>query len=63
MTLEENDLIMTGTPKGLSHIYPGDLMRLEVEGWGCWRTRLWRRRRRGGGTDSALRCDSAQNDS
>ena len=34
MTLEENDLIMTGTPKGLSHIYPGDVMRLEVEGVG-----------------------------
>ncbi len=35
MTLEENDLILTGTPKGLSHIYPGDLMRLEVDGIGA----------------------------
>lgn len=35
MTLEENDLILTGTPKGLSHIYPGDLVRLEVSGIGA----------------------------
>lgn len=35
MTLEEDDLIFTGTPKGLSHIYPGDTMRLEIEGIGA----------------------------
>lgn len=35
MTLEEDDLIFTGTPKGLSHIYPGDIMRLEIEGIGA----------------------------
>lgn len=31
MTLYPGDVILTGTPKGLSHIYPGDVMRLEVE--------------------------------
>ena len=35
MTLEENDLILTGTPEGLSHIYPGDLMRVEIDGIGA----------------------------
>jgi 5-oxopent-3-ene-1,2,5-tricarboxylate decarboxylase/2-hydroxyhepta-2,4-diene-1,7-dioate isomerase len=35
MTLEEDDLILTGTPKGLSHIYPGDLVRIEVDGIGA----------------------------
>lgn len=34
MTLEPGDMIWTGTPKGISHIYPGDVMRLEVEGLG-----------------------------
>ena len=34
MTLEENDVILTGTPKGLSHVYPGDVMRIEVDGVG-----------------------------
>lgn len=34
MTLEENDVLLTGTPKGLSHIYPGDLLRIEVDGIG-----------------------------
>ncbi len=35
MTLEANDIILTGTPKGVSHIYPGDLMRLEIDGLGA----------------------------
>ncbi len=35
MTLEPNDIILTGTPKGLSHIYPGDEVRLEIEGVGA----------------------------
>jgi 5-oxopent-3-ene-1,2,5-tricarboxylate decarboxylase / 2-hydroxyhepta-2,4-diene-1,7-dioate isomerase len=35
MTLEENDLIFTGTPKGLSHVYPSDVMRLEIAGIGA----------------------------
>ncbi|QBD77085.1 2-hydroxyhepta-2,4-diene-1,7-dioate isomerase [Ktedonosporobacter rubrisoli] len=34
MTLEANDIILTGTPKGVSHIYPGDQMRLEIDGLG-----------------------------
>lgn len=34
MTLEPNDLIWTGTPKGISHVYPGDVMRLEIDGLG-----------------------------
>lgn len=32
MTLESGDIILTGTPKGVSHIYPGDQMRLEIDG-------------------------------
>jgi 5-oxopent-3-ene-1,2,5-tricarboxylate decarboxylase/2-hydroxyhepta-2,4-diene-1,7-dioate isomerase len=35
MTLEPYDMILTGTPKGLSHIYPGDHLRLEVDGLGA----------------------------
>jgi 5-oxopent-3-ene-1,2,5-tricarboxylate decarboxylase/2-hydroxyhepta-2,4-diene-1,7-dioate isomerase len=35
MTLEPGDLIWTGTPKGISHVHPGDVMRLEVEGIGA----------------------------
>jgi 5-oxopent-3-ene-1,2,5-tricarboxylate decarboxylase/2-hydroxyhepta-2,4-diene-1,7-dioate isomerase len=35
MTLEEGDQIWTGTPKGLSHVYPGDVMRLEIDGIGA----------------------------
>jgi 5-oxopent-3-ene-1,2,5-tricarboxylate decarboxylase/2-hydroxyhepta-2,4-diene-1,7-dioate isomerase len=35
MTLEPDDVILTGTPKGISHIYPGDVMRLEVDGLGA----------------------------
>jgi 5-oxopent-3-ene-1,2,5-tricarboxylate decarboxylase/2-hydroxyhepta-2,4-diene-1,7-dioate isomerase len=31
MTLEPGDTIWTGTPKGISHIRPGDVMRLEIE--------------------------------
>ena len=34
MTLEPGDLIWTGTPKGISHVYPGDVMRLEIDGIG-----------------------------
>jgi 5-oxopent-3-ene-1,2,5-tricarboxylate decarboxylase/2-hydroxyhepta-2,4-diene-1,7-dioate isomerase len=32
MTLEPDDMIFTGTPKGISHVHPGDVMRLEIEG-------------------------------
>jgi 5-oxopent-3-ene-1,2,5-tricarboxylate decarboxylase / 2-hydroxyhepta-2,4-diene-1,7-dioate isomerase len=35
MTLEENDIILTGTPKGISHVRPGDVMRLEIDGLGA----------------------------
>lgn len=31
MTLAPGDLILTGTPPGISHVYPGDVMRLEIE--------------------------------
>jgi 5-oxopent-3-ene-1,2,5-tricarboxylate decarboxylase/2-hydroxyhepta-2,4-diene-1,7-dioate isomerase len=32
MTLGPHDVILTGTPKGLSHVHPGDTMRLEITG-------------------------------
>lgn len=35
MTLEAGDILLTGTPKGVSHIYPGDQMRLEIDGIGA----------------------------
>ena len=35
MTLESGDLIWTGTPKGISHVHAGDVMRLEIEGIGA----------------------------
>jgi 5-oxopent-3-ene-1,2,5-tricarboxylate decarboxylase/2-hydroxyhepta-2,4-diene-1,7-dioate isomerase len=35
MTLGQNDVILTGTPKGVSHVYPGDVMRLEIDGLGA----------------------------
>lgn len=35
MTLEAHDVILTGTPKGVSHVYPGDQMRLEIDGLGA----------------------------
>ena len=35
MTLEPGDQIWTGTPKGISHVYAGDTMRLEIEGIGA----------------------------
>lgn len=35
MTLDPGDMILTGTPKGLSHVYPGDVMRLEIDGLGA----------------------------
>jgi 5-oxopent-3-ene-1,2,5-tricarboxylate decarboxylase/2-hydroxyhepta-2,4-diene-1,7-dioate isomerase len=35
MTLEPGDVLLTGTPKGLSHIYPGDLIRCEVDELGA----------------------------
>jgi 5-oxopent-3-ene-1,2,5-tricarboxylate decarboxylase/2-hydroxyhepta-2,4-diene-1,7-dioate isomerase len=35
MTLEPGDLLLTGTPRGVSHVYAGDLMRLEIDGVGA----------------------------
>lgn len=35
MTLAPNDMIWTGTPKGISHVYPGDELRLEIDGIGA----------------------------
>ena len=35
MTLEPDDVILTGTPKGSSHVRPGDRMRVEVDGVGA----------------------------
>lgn len=35
MTLEPGDMLWTGTPKGISHIHPGDVMRLEIDGIGA----------------------------
>jgi 5-oxopent-3-ene-1,2,5-tricarboxylate decarboxylase/2-hydroxyhepta-2,4-diene-1,7-dioate isomerase len=35
MTLEPDDLIWTGTPRGISHVYPGDVMRMEIDGIGA----------------------------
>lgn len=33
-TLQRGDIIFTGTPKGISHVYPGDVMRVEIDGIG-----------------------------
>ncbi|MDR5684035.1 MAG: fumarylacetoacetate hydrolase family protein [Armatimonadota bacterium] len=40
MTLEPDDLILTGTPKGISHVRPGDVMRMEIEGIGVLENRV-----------------------
>jgi 5-oxopent-3-ene-1,2,5-tricarboxylate decarboxylase/2-hydroxyhepta-2,4-diene-1,7-dioate isomerase len=34
MTLEPGDMIWTGSPQGISHVYPGDVMQCEIEGIG-----------------------------
>ncbi len=34
MTLEEDDVILTGTPRGISPVHPGDVMRIEIPGVG-----------------------------
>ena len=33
-TLQRGDIIYTGTPKGLSHVYAGDIMCVEIDGIG-----------------------------
>ena len=35
MTLEPGDVLLTGTPKGISQVHPGDVMRMEIEGLGA----------------------------
>lgn len=35
MTLQENDVLLTGTPKGISHVHAGDRIRCEVDGVGA----------------------------
>ncbi len=40
MTLEPDDLILTGTPRGVAPVHPGDVMRLEVEGIGTLENRV-----------------------
>ena len=35
MTLEPDDVILTGTPPGISHVRPGDRMRIEIDGLGA----------------------------
>lgn len=35
MTLQAGDVILTGTPKGVSHVHPGDRMRMEIDGLGA----------------------------
>jgi 2-keto-4-pentenoate hydratase/2-oxohepta-3-ene-1,7-dioic acid hydratase in catechol pathway len=37
MTLEPGDVIMTGTPAGVSLLRPGDMVEVEVEGIGVLR--------------------------
>lgn len=37
MTLEEGDLIVTGTPSGVGPIVPGDMVEVEIEGIGVLR--------------------------
>jgi 2-keto-4-pentenoate hydratase/2-oxohepta-3-ene-1,7-dioic acid hydratase in catechol pathway len=34
MTLEPGDIILTGTPAGVSPLYPGDTVEIEIEGIG-----------------------------
>lgn len=35
MTLQRGDMIWSGTPKGISHVYAGDTMRVEIDGIGA----------------------------
>lgn len=40
MTLSENDIILTGTPKGTVHVYAGDVVETEIEGIGSLRSTI-----------------------
>ena len=35
MTLQRGDIIFSGTPKGISHVYAGDKVRVEIDGIGA----------------------------
>ncbi|HEY8341438.1 MAG TPA: fumarylacetoacetate hydrolase family protein, partial [Calditerricola sp.] len=48
MTLEPYDVILTGTPKGISPVEPGDVMRLEIEGLGALENPIVDGRTKGG---------------
>ncbi|MBN1919886.1 MAG: fumarylacetoacetate hydrolase family protein [Anaerolineae bacterium] len=37
MTLEPGDVVLTGTPAGVSRLYPGDVVEVEIETIGCLR--------------------------
>ena len=37
MTLEPGDLILTGTPAGVSQVFPGDLIEVKIDGIGTLR--------------------------
>ena len=37
MTLEPGDVLLTGTPAGVSRLYPGDVVEVELESIGCLR--------------------------
>ena len=45
MTLEPADVLLTGTPPGVSHVYAGDLMRLEIDGLGALENQVLEDRR------------------
>lgn len=40
MTLEENDVLLTGTPQGISAIHPGDIVRIEIDRIGALENRV-----------------------
>ena len=40
MTLEPGDVIMTGTPEGVSSVVPGDQIKIEIEGIGTLENRV-----------------------
>ncbi len=35
MTLEQDDVILTGTPEGISYVHPGDVLKVEAVGVGA----------------------------
>ncbi len=37
MTLEPGDVVLTGTPAGVSRLYPGDVVEVEIETLGALR--------------------------